>query len=44
MLDTTQVRSLLDSDGGGKAAGKSRFREGIGKFAALALLGRLDRG
>ena len=42
MLDTTQIRSLLDSDGGGKAAGNSRFREGIGKFAALALLGRLD--
>ena len=42
MLDTTQVRSLLDSDGGGKAAGNSRFREGISKFAALALLGRLD--
>lgn len=42
MLDTTQVRSLLDRHGGGKAAGNSRFRDGISKFAALALLGRLD--
>jgi hopanoid biosynthesis associated protein HpnK len=40
MLDTTKVRSLLDP--GSKNAGDSRFREGISKFAALALLGRLD--
>jgi hopanoid biosynthesis associated protein HpnK len=41
MLDSTQVRSLLDRDGGSRSAGNSRFREGISKFAVLALLGRL---
>jgi hopanoid biosynthesis associated protein HpnK len=39
LLPQTQVHSLLD--GSGKSAGDARFREGISKFGALAMLGRL---
>jgi hopanoid biosynthesis associated protein HpnK len=39
LLDETGVRSLLD---GGDSSGKPHFREGITRFGALALLGRLD--
>jgi hopanoid biosynthesis associated protein HpnK len=40
LSDTTHVHSLLDP--GSRIAGKPCFREGISKFAVLALLGRLD--
>jgi hopanoid biosynthesis associated protein HpnK len=39
LLPQTQVHSLLD--GSGNSAGDARFREGISKFGALAMLGRL---
>jgi len=39
LLPQAQVHSLLD--GSGKSAGDARFREGISKFGALAMLGRL---
>jgi len=39
LLDETAVRSLLDR--GGNRSGHARFREGITRFGALALLGRL---
>jgi len=39
LLPQTQVHSLLV--GSGKSAGDARFREGISKFGALAMLGRL---
>ena len=39
LLPQSQVHTLLDRSGNG--AGDARFREGIGKFGALALLGRL---
>ncbi len=39
LLDRTQVRSLLDRSDG---SGDPHFREGIARFGALALLGRLD--
>jgi hopanoid biosynthesis associated protein HpnK len=38
LLDPTAVRSLLDRGG---SSGNSHFREGITRFGALALLGRL---
>ena len=40
MLDETAVRSLLDR--GSDSSSNPRFREGIARFGALALLGRLD--
>jgi hopanoid biosynthesis associated protein HpnK len=39
LLPHTQVHSLLDRSG--NSAGNPRFREGIGRFGALAMLGRL---
>ncbi len=39
LLPQTQVHSLLDRSG--NSAGDPRFREGISKFGALAMLGRL---
>ena len=39
LLDETAVRSLLDR--GGNRSGHPHFREGIARFGALALLGRL---
>lgn len=39
LLPQSQVHTLLDRSGNG--AGAPRFREGIGKFGALAMLGRL---
>ncbi len=39
LLDATAVRSLLDLRGN---SGSPHFREGITRFGALALLGRLD--
>jgi len=39
VLDETAVRSLLDR--GGNRSGHPRFREGITRFGAFALLGRL---
>jgi hopanoid biosynthesis associated protein HpnK len=39
LLDETAVRSLLDR--GGNRSGHPRFRKGITRFGALALLGRL---
>ena len=39
LLDETAVRSLLDR--GGNRSGHPRFREGITRFGAFALLGRL---
>jgi hopanoid biosynthesis associated protein HpnK len=39
VLEQTAVRSLLDRDG--NPSGNARFREGIIRFGALALLGRL---
>jgi hopanoid biosynthesis associated protein HpnK len=39
LLDETAVRSLLDR--GGNRSGHRRFRKGITRFGALALLGRL---
>lgn len=40
LLERTRVESLLD--GGGNRSGSPHFREGIAKFGALALLGRLS--
>jgi hopanoid biosynthesis associated protein HpnK len=40
LLDPTQVESLLVNGGG--RCGSPRFRQGIAKFGALALLGRLS--
>jgi chitin disaccharide deacetylase len=40
VLDETAVRSLLDR--GSDSSSNPRFREGIARFGALALLGRLD--
>jgi len=40
LLEQTQVGSLLD--GGGNSSGGPHFRDGIAKFGALALLGRLS--
>ena len=40
LLDQTAVRSLLDR--GSNSSGDPHFREGIARFGALALLGRLD--
>lgn len=40
LLDPAQVESLLVNGGG--RSGSPRFREGIAKFGALALLGRLS--
>ncbi len=39
LLPQSQVHTLLDRSGNG--TGAPRFREGIGKFGALAMLGRL---
>ena len=39
LLPRTQVQSLLDRSG--NSAGDPRFREGISKFGALSMLGRL---
>jgi hopanoid biosynthesis associated protein HpnK len=39
LVDSNQVQSLLDP--GGVHSGQPRFRQGIGKFGAQALLGRL---
>ena len=40
LLEQTAVRSLLDR--GSNSSGNPHFREGIARFGALALLGRLD--
>jgi hopanoid biosynthesis associated protein HpnK len=40
LLDQTAVRSLLDR--GSNSSGNPHFREGIARFGALAMLGRLD--
>ena len=40
LLDPTQVESLMVN--GGSRSGSPRFRQGIAKFGALALLGRLS--